>query len=239
MNLDFNQLIELYGWRGLVFGIIITIIASISKSKVVSGFFSKLNDVLLEWFLKRKSEDSVEGVHESDVLNHDLFNYIDFWTYSKIPTFQFSTEYRTVVFRKYLSVYLKCYKKGISEFIKSGNYKKMDQAELWKSFLSMINNIVWDYEREAKALGIPDIVISKMKEKNNDTIQLTIDLIRNVSNSAFYESPDNLLKVYSIMNIILSILENAISNSESICNSINGQLRGMKFNDSGREVTEP
>lgn len=229
MKVDFSELIELYGFRGLFFGIIILFVTSIVKSKVVSEFFSKLGDKFIDWFLKKQSDDSDESVHESDILNHDIFNYIDFWMYSKVPTFQFSTEYRTVVFRKYLSVYLKCYKKGLSDFVKSGDYKKMDQAELWKSFLSMINNIVWDYEREAKALGIPDIVISKMKEKNNDTIQLTIDLIGNVSNSSFYESTDNLLKVYSIMNIILSVLENAISNSESICNSINGQLSGLEM----------
>jgi hypothetical protein len=33
--------------------------------------------------------------------------------------------------------------------------------------------------------------------------------------------------------------ENTISNSETICNSINGQLRGLKINDSGKDVIEP
>jgi hypothetical protein len=46
-------------------------------------------------------------------------------------------------------------------------------------------------------------------------------------------------KVYSILNIVLSILENTISGSESTCNSINGQLSGLSFNDGGRIVTEP
>ena len=39
-----------------------------------------------------------------------LFNYIDLWSYSKVPTIQFSTDYRTVVFRKYLTIFLKSYK---------------------------------------------------------------------------------------------------------------------------------
>jgi len=78
-----------------------------------------------------------------------------------------------------------------------------------------------------------------MKAKNNDTIQLTIDLISNVSNSQFYESDDNLLKVYSILNIILSVLENTISNSEFVCNSINGQLSGLTTFDGGKEIKEP
>ena len=103
----------------------------------------------------------------------------------------------------------------------------------------MINKIVMNYENDSLNAGIPSIVIDKMKEKNRDTIQLTIDLIGNISNSQFYESKDNLLKVYSILNIVLSVLESTISNSESVCNSINGQLRGSKIMQDGREIIEP
>lgn len=239
MEVNFTELIENYGLRGLIFGVIILLITSIVKSNVVSSFFSNFGDKFIEWFLKRQTDTEVQSVNESDISNHDIFNYIDFWIYSKIPTFQFSTEYRTIIFRKYLTTYLKCYKSGLSEFVKSGDFKKMDQAELWKSFLSMINKIVWDYERQCRDLGIPDVVINKMKEKNNDTIQLTIDLIGNVSNSQFYETQDNLLKVYSILNIILSVLENTISHAENTCNSINGQLSGLSVIENGKKIKEP
>jgi hypothetical protein len=236
MNIDLNKLIELYGIRGLFLALLIMVSSGILTSKLIGDIWTKISDKLIEWFLKRKTQtDEVKQIKESDILNHDIFNYVDFWMYSKIPTFQFSTEYRTVVFRKYLTVYLRCYKKELSEFTKSGKYKEMEQAELWKSLLDMINHIVWDYERECKELGIPDIIITKIKLKNNESIQLTIDLINNISNSQFYESENNLLKVYSILNIILSVLENTISNSETICNSINGQLKGLTMD--GR--TEP
>lgn len=228
MDIDLNKLIDLYGIKGLFLALLIMVASGILKSKWMSDIWTKISDKLIEWFLKKRTQsDEVKHIKESDILNHDIFNYIDFWMYSKIPTFQFSTEYRTVVFRKYLTVYLRCYKKGLSEFTKSGKYKEMEQSELWKSLLNMINHIVWDYERECKESGIPDIIITKMKQKNNESIQLTIDLINNISNSQFYESENNLLKVYSILNIILSVLENTISNSESICDSINGQLKGL------------
>ena len=77
--------------------------------------------------------------------------------------------------------------------------------------------------------GIPKIVIEKMKSKNNDTITLTIDLIEGICNSQFYTSDKNFLKLYSILNIILSVLENTISNSENVCNSINGALKGLTY----------
>jgi hypothetical protein len=64
-------------------------------------------------------------------------------------------------------------------------------------------------------------------------------LIEGICNSQFYESEKNYLKVYSILNIILSILENTISNSEQTCNGINGQLKGQKFSESGKTYIEP
>ena len=78
-----------------------------------------------------------------------------------------------------------------------------------------------------ESIGIPKIIIEKMKVRNNDTISLTIDLLEGVCNSQFYASDKNLLKVYSILNILLSVLENTISSSANICNSINGQLKGL------------
>ena len=166
---------------------------------------------------------------ESDITNHDIFNYIDFWTYSKIPTFTFSTEYRTVVFRKYLSVFLKSYKKNLQKFVLEREYRDMDDAELLKALLNLVNTTIYDYERELLDDGIPKIVIEKMKAKNNDNLDLILDLINSVCSSHFYDSEHNYLKVYSILNILLSVLESTVNSSESICNSINGQLKGLNF----------
>ena len=149
--------------------------------------------------------------------------------YSKVPTFQFSTEYRTAIFRKYLTIYLRNYKKNISKFTLSKDYQEMDDAKLHTNLLNLINLTVYDYEKECDDVGIPKIIVEKMKVKNNDTIALTLDLIEGVCSSQFYKSEKNLLKVYSILNILLSVLENTISNSENVCNSINGQLKGLTF----------
>jgi hypothetical protein len=228
---DIATLLESYGIGGGLFIILVYIIIAGIKSEWFSGFLSKVSDKFIETFMKSKTKDVdvIRNITDSDITNHDVFNYIDFWTYSKIPTFQFSTEYRTVVFRKYLTIYLRSYKKNISKYVLSKEYQSMDQAQLSTSLLNLINNIIYDYERECDEVGIPKIVIEKMKIKNNDTITLTLDLIEGVCSSQFYSSDKNLLKVYSIMNILLSVLENTISNSENVCNSINGQLKGLTF----------
>jgi hypothetical protein len=115
----------------------------------------------------------------------------------------------------------------------------MGSSVIKGAFLDLLNKIIYDYERQMFDAGIPNIVIEKMKVRNNDTINLTIDLIEGICGSNFYDSDNNYLKVYSILNIILSVLDNTISNSESTCDSINGQLAGMTFSEGGRVITEP
>ena len=240
MEAKIIEMLAKYGWKGMALAIVLIILWNFLKSKYVMDLWVKFTDKVVEFFLKNKVKElPTKVISESDITNHDIFNYIDFWTYSKVPTFQFSSEYRTFVFKKYLSIFLKCYKKDLSEFVNAKDYQTMDQSELWRSLLNIINKIVYDYERECEEAGVPKIIIMKMKAKNNDTIQLTIDLIEGITNSQFYESEKNLLKMYSILNIILSILENLISSSETVCNSINGQLKGMWIMDGNRKITEP
>jgi len=227
---DIVSVIEKYGINGVIFIILFFSVISFIKSKWFGDLLSSVSEKLIEKFMKSKTNTPpVRNITDSDISNHDIFNYIDFWMYSRIPIFQFSTEYRTVVFKKYLSIYLKSYKKNISKYVDSREYQNMDDAKLSTSLLNLINRIIYDYERECEEIGIPKIVIEKMKLKNNDTIALTIDLIEGICSSQFYSSDKNLLKVYSILNILLSVLENTISNSENVCNSINGQLKGLKF----------
>ena len=115
----------------------------------------------------------------------------------------------------------------------------MDDPEFKRSFLNLINDIIYDYEKQMLDSGIPKIVIDKMKAKNSDVISLTIDLIEGVCTSQFYKSDSNLLKIYSILNIMLSVLDNTIQQSETVCNSINGQLKGLTISENGKTYTEP
>jgi hypothetical protein len=192
--------------------------------------------------MKEKTKDTkmllANQITEADITSHEIFNYINLWKFSMVPTINFSTEYRTVVFRKYLSIYLGCYKDDLKAFLVT-DYKSMGASEIKGAFLDLLNKIIYDYERLMADAGLPKVVIEKMKVRNNDTIHLTIDLIEGICGSNFYDSDNNYLKVYSILNIILSVLDNTISNSESTCNSINGQLAGLSFSENGRVVTEP
>ena len=86
--------------------------------------------------------------------------------------------------------------------------------------------------------GIPFVIIDKMKIKMNDSIILSIDLMENICNNNFYESDKNYLKVFSILSILLAILDHTIINSEEVCNSINGQLKGLEYTENNKVYKE-
>ena len=209
------------------------------KTEWFKEFISQFFEKMIRRYVKNKSTNISHTLGEADITNHDIFNYMDFWAYSKIPTFNFSTEYRTFVFRKYLSVFLKSYKNNLQKFVLEKEYKDMGDAELLKALLNLVNKTIYDYERELLDDGIPKIIIEKMKSKNNDNLDLILDLINSVCSSNFYDSEHNYLKVYSILNILLSVLESTVNSSESICNSINGQLKGLKYTDGDKTYFEP
>lgn len=227
---DISKMFQTHGIFATILFLLSVGFWGLMKTAWFSGIASKAGDAIIgKLFKKKKQNEVTTTISEVEILNHDIFNYIDLWQFSIVPTVHFSSEYRTVVFRKYLKIYLKTHKEQLNKFITGGKYKDMPESELWKSFLQLINDIIYDYEREMAQSGIPDIIIEKMKVKNNDTLSLTIDLIEGICNSQFYGSESNLLKVYSILNIMLSILENTISGSANVCNSINGQLAGLEM----------
>jgi hypothetical protein len=195
-------------------------------TKNLSNFFSKL---------KKQNTKNQHQLKEVDVINHDVFNYIEFWLYNQIPSLNLRTQYRTAVFRKYLHVYINTYKEQLLTFVKETDYKSMEGVELRKNLLTLITDTTLKMENEMRVVGIPEVIILKMKNVLNDRINLTMDLINTICDSSFYDSYDNLLKIYSFLNIIHSILDNTISNVESVCNNLNGELSGLSIDG----FTEP
>jgi hypothetical protein len=232
--MEFVDLFDSFGNFGIgsiVASTLALIVWIIDKTIGLPGIITRIFYKILDSFLKDKIKNikEISTIKETDVINHDIFNYIDYWIYSKVPTIQYSTEYRTIVFRKYLKIFLQKHKSNLQTWVQDKSFEEMDNSQLWNSLLSLINNIIHDYEVEMELNGIPKIIIEKMKVKNNETISLTIDWLESVCSSQFYDSEKNLLKVYSILNILLSVLEHTISSSANICNLINGQLKGLSM----------
>ena len=224
---ELTNILDKYGINGLLIIASILIIITMIKNNTFSSFFNKFGENLANKLSKTNNKS--KSIKISDINKHDIFNYIDIWVNSNIPTLMFATPFKTAVFRKYLIIYLQTYKNDFLEYIKESGYEKMDSQSLWCSVFKLLNNIVENYETEMRKDGIPELVINKMKKINNENINLTINMICEICNSDFYSSENNYLKIYSILNILQSILNNTILHSSSVCNSINGSLKGLTF----------
>lgn len=239
------------GVFSLLFLIIVGLLVAFFKSSLFQELMTSIFDFIGN---KKKKERELETnqspesqyppinqskgtyyIRETDIINHDIFGYIDFWLYTQIPSMNLKTQYRTAVFRKYLHIYFRTYKELISDFVRNGDYKYMESARLRQSLIMLITNIIQTMEIEMRSLGIPDVIIIKMKNVLSDRINLTIELINSIMDSSFYDSVDNYLKVYSFLNIVHSILDNTISNIDPVCNNLNGELAGLSIDG----FTEP
>lgn len=232
-----QDIIKAYKMEGAMFFLGV-IMFSLFKTKFVKDMLTKFFDNVLHKIKggqrKTVSELSLNAT-EDDILHHDIFSYMDFWIYSNIPSMVFFTDFRTNVFKKYLTIFFTTYKTELKKYVEQGEYKKMNKPELKQSLLKLLTNIVNNYEVEMKNIGIPLVVINKMKNKNNETLNLIIELINSICDSHFYDTEDNLLKMFSFMNIISAVLDNIVSSAEQVCNSINGELKGLVMDG----ATEP
>lgn len=211
------------------------VILALFKSKVIISWFSKMWDN----FLNKNSDKSDKlvgaSIKNEDIIHHEIFSYIDYWVYSNIPSMTFTTEFRTVVFKKYLTLYLTSFKDELKRFIETDDYKMMTQPQLKQRLLRLLTDITSKYETNMRLAKLPEVVLDKMRYRNNNSLILTMTLVTSICDSHAYDSENNALKVYTFLNIVNSVLESTINSSEEVCDSINGELRGMSFEG----VSEP
>lgn len=238
-----TDLIDKYGIRSAIFIVISFALYTIFKNKYVVELVKKLFDKLISKSIKSESvETSTSGdskilFKDSDIINHEIFSYIDFWLYSSLPTLKFKTEYRTAIFNRYLTIYFKQYRESLFVFVNDGKYKDLDNATLKSTLHSLFNNIVFEYENKMRIAQIPEVVISKMKSKNNETNNLLLELTNSVCDNHFYDTEKNMLKIFTILNILNATLEYIINIAEEVCNNINGELSGKEY-DGFKEPTK-
>lgn len=238
---DLFDLFSVFGKWGAPIALLLYVCFVIMRSKLFAATFGKIVDWVLSLLGKKLTErpkDTDEKLtKKSDFSNHEVFSHIDYWVNNRIPTIRYKSDYRTMVFRKYLTILLRHYKISLQKLVSDKSTKEMDGDMLWKTILDMLNDTIFSYEREMEGVGIPKTVIESMKAKNNLTLVLTFSLLETVCVSKLYDSENNHLKMYAVLNTMMSILDHSISLSEMVCSEINGALSGCRYTDPGTGET--
>ena len=106
---DITQILQTYGINSGISILLIIVLLSILKSKWVGILLSRISDIFIEKFLKNKTKNVTQNLRiitESDITNHDIFNYINGKKYKAVnisKTFKFIKDNIKDIIYKYYS----------------------------------------------------------------------------------------------------------------------------------------
>src|SRR5690554_4714725 len=89
---DLFGLVSEHGILTTLIVVVIFVIVMLAKANLLGDFTKGLGKLFKK---KEKKETTQIQVKDSDIINHEIFNLIDFWVYSKIPTLELRTDFRT------------------------------------------------------------------------------------------------------------------------------------------------
>lgn len=193
----------------------------------------------LNWIMNSLSKKKTNSITESNIFLHPIFSRLKSWRNDNVMRLKFSTEYRTIIFQKYLSLFLECHENEIKTFIEKKEFQKMDGAQLLSVVSDLITEINSQHEVKMVDFGIPYVVIERMRKYNTSKTSLVHDHFRSIFENNFYESENNFLRIYTALNLITLLIQIALVNSEIVFNSIGEELSGRTIIHMGREFREP
>lgn len=112
--------------------------------------------------------------------------------------------------------------------IKTKNFDNMNNEELFFFFTENIYRVKEVSNSEVLKMGIPQEVIDKIKDIENDEVKIFNSLVSNicVSSSDYMTNREKVAVILDFLCVLFSI---SVSNAENSIDSLNGQLDGVVY----------
>lgn len=182
-----------------------------------------------------KRKNSNEKVYKIKFINHPVFTRIEFNKNMVLTGFEFSNKGKETVFKEILIQHLNIYKEVLKHFCETLDEKTMNTNELFNRSIDAINEIMNklqtfyvdndDFSDEEKK--VLTIVLNKYHTWDLNREQKTLEMIQNVCGSQFY--PTTYSKSVVILDMFLFFINDTIDDANKTLNSLNGDLKGLKF----------
>ena len=113
--------------------------------------------------------------------------------------------------------------------------KYNDSAELINKIEETLNNIqdkLYTYYLFDSSLTLEDmatikVVMKKYYKWNSARIEITMNMVESICNLSFYDTPEE--KMCAILDSLMVVINEMLDNSQKTLDSINGDLRGLKY----------
>lgn len=164
-----------------------------------------------------------------DLAKHSLFSTIDFLMVAVIPRLPVRELGRQLIFRDFLEIKIRCVKAGFQTWMMQhlDEIVEMDQDKLRNDLMTVITDIVRNYESEATRVQIPQIAIARFREWHSprmDLLQREVDM---VMTSDWIST--NVERIGYLFTVIEQIIRGTLLDAEGTLHALNGELTGQVY----------
>ena len=184
---------------------------------------------------KKSNKTNDDEETKLNLINHPVFTRIEFNKNMVMTGFEFKNKGKELVFKEILFQHLNIYKAELEHLCSHLDGQEMDTNELLNRSTKAIceimgklqNFYVDDASFTDEEKEVLKIVLDKYHIWDMEREQKTLEMIENICGSSFY--PTTYSKAVTILDMFLFFINDTIDDANKTLNSLNGDLKGLKF----------
>ena len=202
------------------------------ETAIITGICTLFGTSIAAWLkerwtkkreLKKLDFSKNSFITKKTIKNHSIFEMLNYWINIRIPKAKFG---KNKYHNNWAKILLKSkYNSALINIKKTINHKNIDTLNddiLWTHFLSMINDIIQEYEEKSLKKGVPELFIEKFMIWHSKTREIIVKNTELICKSKYYHN--NFEKIYAILNLLLTSYDVTLMDSEQTIYHLNGEL---------------
>jgi hypothetical protein len=198
---------------------------------IITGICTLLGTSVAAWLKerwtkkreKKKLNITKNLITKNTIKHHSIFEMLNYWINVRISKAKFG---ENKYHNNWAKILLKSkYNSALINIKKTINNKSIGTFNddiLWTHFLSMINDIIQEYEEETLKKGVPKLFIEKFMIWHSKTRDIILKNTELICKSKYYHN--NFEKIYAILNLLLTSYDVTLIDSEQTLKNLNGEL---------------
>lgn len=215
---------KIYEGSGLT-GILITLVVLTT----VFGVIRIIEHIVVNYFKNKKIDIPFFGnkkTRHTSLKKHPAFQQYDRLINFRAMNLQINCPLRKKIFTKLLVIKMTATKSALEELVNmkeeelsSLNLRELVNAAQWKAAFAL--------ETNAKQAGLPDIAISRFKEKYDPYFEMINNTVLDISTATIYG--DNIERLNVCIELIVALESTSLVAIEQALDSLNGELSKVTF----------
>lgn len=213
----FGKLLLEFGWPGFIAFLLLGIGAIFAMQWIKQFKFKKTAE-----------KSGIQLGNESDLRYHVLFSTAQYRLTVELPNLDIFPDkpVRQQVMTDLLRVYLKSIMDGCKEVASSD--MKGWSAERWSiEMTNRLSTMISVANNNARAEGIPDIVITKFSRWANPSIDMLFSYVEMIGNSNIYSS--NVARTNTMFLVVNLLMSTMLGDAERSIKHLNGDITGKLY----------